>query len=235
MRRLRSRWPLPALALLAATTFVSARSVEDSAQRHAALRIQYLPSGAFLEKASVGYRTLASDVVWFLTVQYYGEARLRGMDYPLFEHLIDAALRLDPYFGYVYEFGSLIITEELGRFDEGMEMLERGMARLPEDWSLPFEAGFLHYVDARDYSRAGLFFEVAAKKPGAPDRARRFAAYVHDKAGHTVNSLRMWMDLHENTDNPHMRDLARRNIEELVEKLEREGKAVRVPIEDLDR
>lgn len=207
-----------ALALVA-----SARSVEDLGGDEASLDVQFLPSAEFLEKVSLGYKNLAADLVWFLTVQYYGEAKLLGKDIPLFRHLIDTATRLDPQFSFAYSFGSLILSEELGDFDSAIELLKRGMVSRPEDWTLPFETGFLYYIHEGDYEAAASYFERSSRLPDAPDRAKRFAAYVHDRAGHTLTSILMWKEIYESTDNPLMRDLAERNLKELVLRLQGES------------
>jgi len=64
-------------------------------------------------------------------------------DLALFQHLIDVITELDPQFSFAYLFGALIISEDLGAFNEGIEVLKRGMYNNPDDWWLPFEIGFL--------------------------------------------------------------------------------------------
>ncbi len=70
-----------------------------------------------------------------------------------------------------------------GAFDDGMDILKRGMSRNPTSWQLPFEIGFLNFVNRRDNALAGRYFELASKLPGAPEYAERFAAFVYSKRG----------------------------------------------------
>ena len=49
-----------------------------------------------------------------------------------------------------------------------MPILERGMTVFPENWELPFWAGYLHYIYLEDYDTAGEYFWRAAHCPNAP-------------------------------------------------------------------
>lgn len=200
-----------ALVLLLAAS----RGVEGIAGRKHRLEVLYLPSGQFIEQASLGYRDLAADVLWFKMVQYYGGYRMGENDIALFAHLVDVITDLDPQFVYAYVFGALIISQDLGQFERGIAFLEKGVRNNPEDWWLPFELGFLNYVYARDYAKALLFFEKAAGMPGAGPQAARFAAFVAAKAGHVETSIAMWEELARTSDNKYIRELAERYISRL--------------------
>jgi hypothetical protein len=67
---------------------------------------------------------------------------------------------------------------------------------------------------------AARYFDLASRLPGAPDRTRRFAAFVYSKAGHDLLSIRMWEELKETTDEPFMRELADHYLEDLYKALE---------------
>ena len=114
-----------------------------------------------------------------------------------------------------YVFGSLIIAQDLGHFDQGIAFLEKGAKNNPKDWSLPFETGFLEYVYARDYAKALAHFQEASKLPGAGPQAGRFAAFVAAKAGYVETSIAMWEEIERTSDNRYIRELAERYIGEL--------------------
>ena len=205
-----------AMAAIALTLLVAAsRGVEGLAGKKQRLEVLYLPSGQFIEQAALGYRDLAADVLWFRMVQYYGGYRMGENDIALFAHLVDVITDLDPQFVYAYVFGALIIAQDLGQFKQGIGFLEKGVRNNPEDWWLPFELGFLHYVYARDYARALFYFEKAARLPGAGPQAARFAAFVAAKAGHVETSIAMWEELARTSDNKFIRELAERYIAKL--------------------
>ena len=195
--------------------FEASRAVEDLSRKKHEMEVLYLPSGKFIEQATLGYHDLAADLLWFKTVQYYGGYRMGENDLALFKHLITVITDLDPQFVFAYVFGALIIAQDLGRLDDGVVFLEKGIANNPTDWWLPFELGFLYYVNARDYARALACFEKAARLPGAQPIAARFAAFVAGKAGYTETSIAMWEELARETDNAYVRELAQRYVREL--------------------
>jgi len=205
-----------AVAAAALAAIVSAsRGVEGLARHRGRAEVLYLPSGRFVEQAALQYRNLAADVLWFRMVQYYGGYRMGENDLAFFNHLVDVITDLDPQFTFAYILGALIIAEDCGRFDQGIRFLEKGVAGNPNDWRLPFELGFLHYVYARDYARAEECFRAAASRPGADPIAARFAAFVAGRAGHVETSIGMWEELARTSGNGYIRELAERYIERL--------------------
>lgn len=175
----------------------------------------YLPSGKFMEQASLGYKQIVADLIWFQAVQYYGGYRKEEHDLTYFEGLIDLVTDLDPHFVFPYVFGAVVMSQDMESFDSGMHLLKKGMRHNPTNWDLPFEVGFLYFIDARNHDMAARYFDLASRMPGAPDVTRRFAAFVYSRAGHESLSIRMWEELKETTEEPYMRDLADRYLEKL--------------------
>ncbi len=210
--------------LLLAVLFSAGRYIEPIAKKQYKLEVLYLPSGRFLKQASLGYRNLAADVLWFRTIQYYGGYRMGENDLALFQHLIDVITELDPQFSFAYLFGALIISEDLGAFNEGIEVLKRGMYNNPDDWWLPFEIGFLNYVYARNYGEAVRYFNLASRIPGADEITRRFAAFAAARGGYVEKSIAMWQDLAETSNNSYIRELAKHYVEKLRKQGRIEGR-----------
>jgi len=199
------------VSLLAAAT-VNVQEHRERPYLHSSL---YLPSGKFIEQASLGYRNLVGDIVWFQSVQYFGDYSMRHHDLAYFDGLIQIVNELDPHFLFPYLFGAVVVSQDLGDLDRAVAILKRGMERNPTSWELPFEIGFLNYTVARDRETAARYFELAGRLPGGGDRARRFAAFVYAKAGHTETSIRMWEEVAEHAEEPYMRELAERYLEKL--------------------
>jgi hypothetical protein len=175
----------------------------------------FLPSGKFVQELSLGYREVVADAVWLSAVQYYGDFRKGNHDLRYFSGLIDIVTTLDPHFTFAYLFGALVVSEDAGSFEEGTDILKRGMSRNPTSWQLPFEIGFLNFVNRRDNALAARYFELASRLPGAPEYAGRFAAFVYSKAGDSGSSIRMWEEYKEHADDPFLKELAERYIEKL--------------------
>jgi len=183
----------------------------------------YLPSGKLVEYTSLGYQQLAADLTWMSAIQYYGGYRQDQHDLAYFEGLVNIVTDLDPHFIFPYVFGAMVMSQDLKAWPNAVRLLRKGIQRNPNSWELPFELGFLAYVDAKDAEMAGRYFELASRRPGGGDRARRFAAFVYSKAGHSTNSLRMWEQLLEETDEPYMRELAEHYIKKLRAEQAREA------------
>jgi hypothetical protein len=148
-------------------------------------------------------------------VQYFGGYAKSEHDLTYLSGLIDIVTDLDPHFDFAYIFGAVVMAQDMGDVERGVEVLKKGMHHNPTDWQYPFEIGFLYYVGPREVERAARYFELAARLPGGGDRARRFAAFVHSKAGHKETSIRMWEELAREADEPYVREMAERYIEKL--------------------
>ncbi len=201
-------------ALVASLAFATAR-VQDYRARPYLHENLYLPSGKFVEQASLGYRELAADMVWFQAVQYFGGYAKSQHSLAYFKGLIEIITDLDPHFVFPYVFGAVVMTQDLGEFDSGIEVLKKGMRANPTSGEFPFEIGFLYYVIRGDADAAAHYFDLASRVPGGNERARRFAAFVYSKAGHAETSIRMWEELAETAEQPYMRELARRYVDRL--------------------
>jgi len=175
----------------------------------------YLPSGKFVEQASLGYKEMVADLVWFNAVQYYGGYRQAHHDLAYFEGLINIVTDLDPHFTFPYVFGAAVMSQDLERPDRAVALLKKGMVQNPTNGEFPFEIGFVSYIDAHDNKTAAHYFELASKFPDGGDKAKRFAAFVYSQGGHQEKSMRMWELLIEESDNPWMRELAERSLEKL--------------------
>jgi hypothetical protein len=103
----------------------------------------------------------------------------------------------------------------MGEFPAGAEILRRGMAKNPTSWELPFEIGFLNFTNRVDYDIAARYLDLASRMPNAPERAKRFAAFVYTRAGEADSSIRLWEAYKEYTDNPYLKEMAERYIERI--------------------
>ena len=189
----------------------------------------YFPSGRFLKEAVVGFREAAADYLWFRFIQYYGAFAKGHNDMRYFDLLVDAITRLDPRFVEAYHFASLVAWSDLGSFPKSIDLLKRGVLHNPDNAKLPFQIGFTYYVFYKDYPRASMWFEAAARCSDATDREVRFAAFARHKAGDERVSLELWKALLDSTDNPQMIELARKMIREISERLAGAGIPVTEP------
>jgi hypothetical protein len=201
-------------ALLAVCAgFLSPRAREN---RQEGREVFYYPSETFLREAVLGYRQAAASVCWLRAVQYYGEHKRGDQQFEMMYHLCDLVTDLDPRFIEPYLFGSLVIFTEGDVPQEGMRLLAKGRDSNPDSWRLQFETGFALYLFAEDYRGAMPFFTKAASMEGAPERVKRFAAFVSERVGELETSLALWQEVAMSSTNPEIRTKAEMHIEELL-------------------
>jgi hypothetical protein len=181
--------------------------------------LMYFPSGKFLKEASLGHEMTVADMAWVRAIQYYGRHRQTDQDYSMAAHIFDVVTTLDPKFKNAYVFGALVLAQDANEIEKGIELLYRGMSELPDEWLLPFEAGFIYYICGGDMAQAHRWFMEAAKVPGHPESVERFAAFTADKSGDPKKALQLWMQLYESTDNPYVRQMAEERVIELIERV----------------
>ena len=177
----------------------------------------YLWSGRHVRRLVPGFEDLAADVYWLRTVQYFGGQRLfsREKKFELLRPLIDITTTLDPRLVIAYKYGATFLSEQppegAGRPDEGIAVLERGVAVMPQDWRLRQELGFFHFVFRNDPQKAAEVLMEASKLPGAAFWLKNLAAMVLAKGGRRESSRAIWRQLYEDSEGP-MRDNALQHI-----------------------
>src|SRR5207237_506395 len=83
------------------------------------------------------------------------------------------------------------LAQEGRDFAGAEQLMAKGIEQNPTSGRLAFELGFLYYVrpGGRDLARAGEYFERAARLPGGPPNAARFAAFARQNSGDLVIAL----------------------------------------------
>jgi hypothetical protein len=216
---------LAAVLLLAATT-LARRLTETAAAEGLPDRVAALPAVPFLEVASFGYRAAAADVAWLHAVQYYGEHRQGGNDLGAFEHYVEAVQTLDPRFEHASVFGAVVVATEKNDLPGGLDILRRGASANPDSPLLPFEMGFLTFVQGGDLEAAEAYLRLAGQRPGGRERAQRFQAFLNRKMGRLEKSWLLWNDLARNSRDPGMRLIAADNLKRVEKALREERSAV---------
>jgi hypothetical protein len=180
----------------------------------------YLWSGRHVRRLVPGFEALAADLYWLRTVQYFGGQRLFARDkrFELLGPLIQITTTLDPRLVIAYKYGATFLSERppegAGRPDEGVAVLERGVAAMPEDWRLRQDLGFFHYIFRNDPQRAAQVLMEASKLPGAAFWLKNLAAMVLAKGGQRDSSRAIWRQIYEQSEGP-MKDNALQHIQVL--------------------
>jgi hypothetical protein len=207
---------LAAILLIASAALVHLSDSLPGGQK-AGEELMYFPSGRFLKEASLGHETTVADMAWLRAIQYYGTHRQTDQVYDMAGHIFEVVTTLDPLFRNAYIFGGLVLAQDAGDVDGGVELLLKGISNLPDEWLLPFEVGFIYYICSADMEQAQRWFMEAAAKPDHPESVERFAAFCAARSGDLKTALRLWVQLYESTNNEYVRQMAERRVKALLE------------------
>jgi len=214
------------LAFLALTgAFVTARWLEgrggDGAER---LEPIFFPRTEILRPALLGFTGLAADLTWIRTVQYFGGRVERREQFPQLYQLVDMVTALDPHFLDAYVYGGLFLTI-VKQYPNAIAIYEKGTAANPAAWQIPHDLGRLYFLELRDYEQALHWWNITDRLPGRPHYIPRFLIRLQAKTGHVETALELWRQLLERSENEAVREIARREIKNLLEELKKEPAA----------
>lgn len=172
--------------------------------------IIYIPSGKYLKYATFGYSSLVADLVYIWAIQYYTTYTIVDRFQNL-EHIFSIIAELDPRFTDPYEIGALIAVNEARDLRLAYKILDLGLAKNPDQWIFPFEAG--HYAQrARDYETARSYYEKAMNIPGAPNLAKRLYAAAGFKVMDLKESWETWLEIYNTAGDERTKKIAGKHL-----------------------
>lgn len=193
-----------ALVLLAGVTGVTRLRLEAGGTARVPAGLLYLPKGPFLRAMALGHEETLADFLYIWAIQYYGtydeKARYKYLD----QVFRGAITELDPRFTEVYLVGALIMTLEAGRRDLAMNLYDKGLEKMPDNWEIAYWAGWECY-NAGDFRKARSYWSRAAAMPGAPHQLTRLAAKMLERAGDQEAALAEYRRILEATREEHTR------------------------------
>ncbi len=179
----------------------------------------YFDSPKALKLMALGYDSLAADIYWMRTIQYYGrreEAARRLVRYKNLATLLEITTTLDPDLIDAYRAGSGLLAEPdplgAGRPDQALQLLERGIRLHPFDWRLYFDKGFIYYWHTGNPVEAGQVWLAASRLEGAPHWMESLAAMAMSKGGAIVTARALWQRQYESPTRPEVRENARNHL-----------------------
>lgn len=205
-----------ALALLGAgIVFLSQVKLDLLIKENRQGEMMYFPNAAVTKAAAFGYDNLAGDWIWLQTVQYYGQHTLTDRQYQYLGHMFGVLSVLAPKFKVAYNFGALLLAHDAADVPAADQLMKKGMENNPEDWTIPFFRGFVHFVFSRNYREAGRWFTVSSRQPQAPEMPGRFAAFAMRKGKDLETSRALWVELLNKTGNKTEKTLAQFYIDKI--------------------
>jgi tetratricopeptide (TPR) repeat protein len=184
-------------------------------------RLLYLPRAEALRLISFGFDSLLADLIYLWSIQYYSETD-NPLRFEKIEHIFNVITDLDPHYLDVYSIGALIMTFDYHDPDLALKLLDRGIARNPQQWILPLDAGLYARMNRNDHALAARYFARAMTIPNAPKISPRLYAGSLEQAGDKRAALEMWRSIFHDADDDHVRAISRRRAEQLEVELELE-------------
>jgi tetratricopeptide (TPR) repeat protein len=194
------------LASVAGLTVLKSTVDRIPRQKIPGASIIYIPSGKLLKYATLGYSSLAADLIYLWAIQYYSTYTVIDRFQNL-EHIFSIISELDPRYTDPYEVGALIAAYEARDLGLAFKILDLGLAKNPDQWLFPFEAG--HYAQmAKDYETARRYYEKASRIPGAPEIVKRLHAATRFKTMDLKTAWEMWLEVRETAADDRTRKIA---------------------------
>jgi tetratricopeptide (TPR) repeat protein len=173
--------------------------------------IIYIPSGKYLKYATFGFSSLAADLIYIWSIQYFSDHTvLDRFDY--LDHVISVINELDPRWFDPYDIGALIAIHDARNLDIALKILDRGLEKNPTEWIYPYQAG--HYVQwfVKDYKRAREYYKTAMEIEGAPPINRRLYANAAFKMMDYETSWKTWLEIYQTTDDERIKGIASNHL-----------------------
>ncbi len=153
-----------------------------------------LPNGRYLAAASFGFRIMLADTIYLWSIQYYGHRRTpEGRNY--LRQIYNTISDLDPQFIDSYTTGALVMASDMADPVMALELLDRGIERNPDNWLLPWEAGWYSYMSLEDYVAAERYFAMASEQADAPSWVARLRAHMVTEQGDLLTAILMWEEI----------------------------------------
>jgi tetratricopeptide (TPR) repeat protein len=210
-------WLLLALAIAGASTSRAALVACENADR-GEKALLYIPNGKYLKAISLGHAPLVADVMYLWAIQYYADYSQNDRSRYV-EHVFgDVIAELDPSYIDPYWLGAIILTTEAQDLEGGLRLLDKGLAKKPSAWILPYLAGW-ECDRVGQFDRAAAYFDRAAHVPGAPPDLFRLKAGMTALGGNLREAIARWHDVLEDPRNDEdARAIATRQIRTLTVK-----------------
>lgn len=172
-----------------------------------------LPS-SFLKLTSLEFDGVLADYMLLEAMTFIGETtkrtekpQIKEWEWEwLYRHL-DAATDLDPHFLDFYYFANAHLTWGGDKIEEANRLLDKGIKNRPDQWLLPFFAGFNLFYFRGDNAGASEYLMLAAQDQTAPVGIARLASLLAYKSNQTKNAIVFLKQIIRSTEDPAMKEV----------------------------
>jgi tetratricopeptide (TPR) repeat protein len=173
--------------------------------------IIYIPSGKFLKYATFGYSSLAADLIYLWSIQYYSNYRIADR-YAHLDHIFAIIAELDPRYLDPYEMGAIIAVYEARDPYMAFKILDRGLEKNPDQWIFPYEAGHYAQMVLKDYELARKYYKITMGIPNAPPIAKRLYANAAFKGMDYRTAWESWLEVFQTAKEERIKKIASNHL-----------------------
>ena len=172
-----------------------------------------VPTYASVRLVSFGFDKLLADLYWLSFISYYGDGVARQKDnYMLADKYLDLITSLDPQFVQAYWFIAFTVGSDQKNPERADELLKRGIEANPNNWYIPYIAGFNQYMFAKNELKAAKYYRMAAKFPEAPVWLGRQAEILEAKIPSMIKEINIWNDVYHSVNEAGLKERAREKL-----------------------
>ena len=179
---------------------------QSKSQMQAALPEQsplYLPEAKKVRTVTLGFDQLASDILWFQTLNYFGKQIERKRDIPWLAHMCDLVTDLDRKAKHAFEFCSTLLSWVAKDPNTSVRLLDRAIDEDPNYWRYYYIRGFTHWYFLDDRKKAAKDLSKAAGLPDAPLFLSSLAGRMLASDDSPATAIRFLKNLIEQNKDPH--------------------------------
>ncbi|HVN26762.1 MAG TPA: hypothetical protein VMT99_03905 [Candidatus Paceibacterota bacterium] len=177
-------------------------------------------SPEFVRLVDMGFHSTVASALWAGTMP-----EILDLFVGKTEYVSDVAYvsSVDPKLGYPYAFSVIAIPAiPAGRFAGqdasdtiALAIGRKGLENVQNDWRIPYYMAIDYYLDAKDERSALTYFDVAARTPGIPDYAERFALNFGVGANQRATTEELWLTIASSTNDEATRERAQAYVTRL--------------------
>jgi tetratricopeptide (TPR) repeat protein len=164
-----------------------------------------------------GYRSLLADFEYISFLQYYGNWDNRLTHYNKLYSYIDNITDADPHFTFAYTFGSAILAFNLSRYDEAVEVIDKGLKYNPQFWQLHYYLGAIGFRKEGNKDKYVKFLEEALKFENHPAIIERLLGNIYEQYKPADEAALYWAGTYMKTKDKQTRDHAHSRIMYMIE------------------
>jgi hypothetical protein len=201
------------LALLFPAIILSQWAYDVAKISAAALPQSFSPS--FIRMFDMGFDSTVGSFLWVGTMPEILDLFRGKTEYLQDERFVNA---VDPKLSYPYAFSTLTlpaVAKYPDAMKDAMAIGEAGIQSADPDWRIPYYMAINYFLELKDGRNALKYFDIAARTPGIPDFARRFALNFGIGSNERAKVKELWATIRDSTKDEFTKERAQAYIDRL--------------------